>query len=361
MSYVNGHRLYTQAIQQLQSLNVRQALRLFDRAEQARHDPDSCAAGRWDCHMLSGDFERAWQESDAIAARGNHDPHRFWDGRPFVDRHIIIRCLHGLGDTLQFIRYVPLLREKARSVTLEAQPTLKPLLSIADLADSVITWSEPEPHWDQQIEVIELPRIFRTTLDTIPNRVPYLNIPSTAPLRINNTPQHLRVGLVWGSSSYNPERSIPLRALAPLLDTPKISFFSLQAGPHRAELQPWSTRIPSLYDESACVLAMAKTLSTLDLVITVDTMMAHLAGAMSRPVWTLLPYYCDWRWMLGREDSPWYPSMRLFRQARPGDWKPVVRQLQRALNALVSRPNPAPQRSNPMHLAPALAPEAPEA
>ncbi len=358
---MNAERLYAQAIQQLQSLNIQQALDLFNRAEQARHDPDCCAAGRWDCHMLSGDFERAWQESDAIAARGNHDPHRFWDGQPFTNRDIIIRCLHGLGDTIQFVRYVPLLRAKARSVTIEAQPTLKPLLSVAGIADSVITWGDPEPHWDQQMEVIELPRIFRTTVDTIPNRVPYLNVPPTAPLHSNHATGELRIGLVWGSSSFNPERSIPLKALASLFALPNLSFFSLQAGPYGAELEPWSAHIPSLYDESACVLAMAKTLTTIDLVITVDTMMAHLAGAMGRPVWTLLPYYCDWRWMLEREDSPWYPSMRLFRQPRPGDWQPVVGRLHRALHSLVSQRDPASRRSNPMHLSPALAPEAPEA
>ncbi len=341
---MTGEQLYTRAQKQLERLKVAQALQLFEQAEQAHFDPDCCAAGRWDCHMLSGNFELAWQESDSIAARAKPDPHRFWDGQPFANRNVMVRCLHGLGDTIQFIRYVPILRQQARTVTIEAQPTLKSLLEKARIADAVITWSEPEPLWDQQIEVIELPRAFRTTPQSIPNHVPYIKVPEYAPSQSNKSAGPLRIGLVWGSSAYNPERSIPLVKLASLFATPGVCFFSLQAGPQRAELRPWSNRITSLYNESACVLAMAETLTTLDLVITVDTMMAHLAGAMGRPVWILLPHRCDWRWMLKRDDSPWYPSMRLFRQKRPGDWESAVGQVKRALNAMINQANARAQR-----------------
>lgn len=336
---VTGEQLYTRAQKHLERLKVAQALRLFEQAEQARFDPDCCAAGRWDCHMLSGDFELAWKESDSIAARGNPDRHRFWDGQSFAGRDVMIRCLHGLGDTIQFIRYVPIMRQQARTVTIEAQPTLKSLLEKARMADAVITWGDPEPQWDQQVEVIELPRAFRTTAQSIPNHVPYLKLPPGAPPNSNSGDRDLRIGLVWGSSAYNPERSVPLQKLASLFAFPRVCFFSLQAGPQRAELRPWSSQIASLYNESACVLAMAETVSTLDLIITVDTMMAHLVGAMGRPVWTLLPYRCDWRWMLKREDSPWYPTMRLFRQSRPGDWDSVIGQLTRALDAVTRQAN----------------------
>src|SRR4051812_831980 len=110
---VEGERLYIQASEQLQRMRVTEAFQLFERAEHAHYDPDSCAAGRWDCHMLSGNFELAWRESDLIASRGNPDPHRFWDGQPFANRRVLIRCLHGLGDTIQFIRYAPSIREQA--------------------------------------------------------------------------------------------------------------------------------------------------------------------------------------------------------------------------------------------------------
>jgi hypothetical protein len=358
---VKGERLYTHAQKNLERMSISHALRLFNLAERAHFDPDSCAAGRWDCHMLSGNFELAWRESDSIAARGNPDPYRFWDAQSFAGRNVIIRCLHGLGDTIQFIRYVPIMRQQARRVIVEAQPALKSLLEEAQIADSVITWGEAEPHWDQQIEVIELPRVFRTTVPSIPNPVPYLTVPCSVPA-LNNFGQRLRVGLVWGSSTYNPERSMALRDMTGLFAIPGISFFSLQAGPQRAELAPWSSQIVDLYNESACVLAMAGTLTTIDLVITVDTMMAHLAGALGRPVWTLLPHRCDWRWMLDRENSPWYPTMRLFRQRRPGDWMSVVRQLDRSLRELITQTNPAaPQPSQIPPYRPAPTPEAREA
>ncbi len=294
--------------------------------------------------MLTGEFELAWRESDAIANRGQPDPNRFWDGRPFTGRKVLLRCLHGLGDTLQFVRYAHLIRQQARWLAIEGQPRLKLLLKEAGLADCVMTWGEPEPPWDQQMEVMELPRIFRTTLDTIPNRVPYITLnagssndgtvavePSGPP---NSPSPTLRVGLVWASSTYNPARSVPIQCASALFDTPGVVFFSLQAGIESAEIEPWAERVPCLDDPSTCVLGTAKSLAQVDLVITVDTMMAHLAGAMGKPVWTLLPYECDWRWMVGREDSPWYPTMRLFRQREPGVWNPVIARVRRELTAL---------------------------
>jgi pentatricopeptide repeat protein len=320
----------------LAARQVKEALRLFDEAERMGFDPDLCAAARWNCHMLLGDFARAWRESEAIARRGKPDPHRFWDGRPLDGRNVILRCLHGLGDTIQFIRYAPWIRQRARSLIVEAQPLLKALIAHSDLADYVMTWGEPEPFWDQQVEVVELPRIFQATLDSIPAEVPYLRAPASVLLSAGQQAR-LCVGIVWASSDYNPARSIPLALMARLFSVPRVRFFSLQAGPRRQELEPWRERVQNLYDEHACVLATARNVQALDLVITVDTMMAHLAGALGRPVWTLLPFASDWRWMLEREDSPWYPTMRLFRQTRPGDWEGVVERVARELRVLSLR------------------------
>ncbi len=279
--------------------------------------------------MLAGQFEKAWRESDLISTRGKPDRYRFWDGRTVAGRFILIRCLHGLGDTIQFIRYVPLLRRQAKRVVIEAQPALKELLLASNLADEVITWREKEPFWDQQIEVIELPRVFRTTLATIPARVPYLSVPGPAIRQTRG--EALNVGLVWSSSTYDPSRSIPLAHLARLCSTPGVSFHSLQADPDRADLRQCAAPIADLFDVSGSIVAAAKTLCSLDLLITVDTMMAHLAGALGRPVWTLLPYCADWRWMLDRDDSPWYPTMRLFRQHSPDNWDAVIRNVSAAL------------------------------
>ena len=281
--------------------------------------------------MLEGDFEKAWQQSDCITGRGNPDPNRFWDGRPLDGQRVLIRCLHGLGDTIQFIRYAPLLQERARSVAVEAQPALRDLLSCSGLAQSVFTWGEPEPAWDRQVEVVELPRIFRTTVETIPGSVPYLHArQETATVR-NGSAHPPRVGLVWTSSSYNPLRSIPVQLIAGLVDLTQIDFFNLQAGPERFDLEQFHAHLPGLYRDNHTALSTAKIIQSLDLVITVDTMMAHLAGSMAVPVWTLLPFACDWRWLLERTDSPWYPTMRLFRQRTPDSWREVVQQVKERL------------------------------
>lgn len=286
--------------------------------------------------MLLGDFETAWKESDAISRRGNPDPHRFWDGQSFEGRNVLIRCLHGLGDTLQYIRYAPLVREKAATVTVEAQPLLKSLLDQANIADRVITWGEPEPFWDQQIEIVELPRVFRSTVNSIPRRTPYIRAPVATGDRTFHEKSPMRIGLVWASGTFNPARSIPLENLSVLFDMPA-SFFSFQAGEDRFDLDLRTAQVTDLYAEGQSVLETAIHLNTMDLLITVDTMTAHLAGAMGLNVWTLLPYACDWRWMLQRQDSPWYPTMRLFRQPAPGDWKGVVGDVMIALDAEISR------------------------
>jgi hypothetical protein len=317
----------------LNQMRISEALELFDVAERNQANPDACAAGRWQCHMLLGEFENAWAQSDSIEARGRVDPNRFWDGRPIDGCRVLVRCLHGLGDTIQFIRYVPLLRARAHCVTIEAQPKLKQILREANLADQVITWSEAEPEWDQQVEVIELPRMFRTTLATIPQSVPYLRACA------RELPQKggglLKVGIAWCSSTYNPARSMSLDLLAPLLDIGGLSVYALQSGPEHADTAPWRGII-DLHEHVSTIQDTARVVKALDLVISVDTMTAHLAGALGVPVWTLLPYACDWRWMLERDDSPWYPTMRLFRQPRPGDWPYVVAQVQESMRAMIA-------------------------
>jgi hypothetical protein len=320
-------QLFDEALKRLSGMQIIEACRAFHLAEQAGYDPDACAGGRWSCHALAGDLEAAWRESDAIAQRGKPDPHRFWDGQPLNGRHVLVRCLHGLGDTLQYVRYAPLIREKAASLTIEAQPLLKSLLQESGVADSVITWGDREPYWDQQIEIVELPRIFRTTVASIPSSIPYIRVPSATSGSTTAGPRQIRVGLVWAAGAFNPLRSLPLAVLEDLLALPGFAFFSFQAGAEAAQLLPWAHRVGNLYQDGQSVLQTAMGLKTMDLLITVDTMMAHLAGAMGINVWTLLPFACDWRWMMHREDSPWYPTMRLFRQPRAGDWASVARRV----------------------------------
>ncbi len=325
------------ALQALSNRSIRRALDLLDHAERLGHDPDQCAAQRWSCWMLLGRFEDAWRESDRVTARRMRpDPNRFWDGLPFTGKRVVIRCLHGYGDAIQFVRYARLVGREASRITVQTHPELVSLLRGMPFVDEVITWPETEESaggWEQQIEVMELPRAFRTTLNTIPNGVPYLRVPAERLERCRvpaaGRSGKPRVGLQWGAGGWDPARSVALDELRPVLDVAGVEFFSFQRGPAREGLSGFAAgrRICDVAGESPEIVEAAADLLHIDLLITVDTMLAHLAGALGKPVWVLLPYAADWRWMLGRRDSPWYPTMKLFRQTSPGDWTSPVRQM----------------------------------
>ena len=321
----------------LNQRKIDDALSLFYRAEQEGCDRDRCSGGRWKCYMLLGFYEKAWRESDAIEARGRPDARRFWDGKAFDGKHVIVRCLNGLGDTLQFIRFAPRLREPAKSLTIEVQPVLKPLfrdlLQANDtFADQVITWGEPQPRWDTQVEVTELPRIFRTSIEDLLTFRPYL-WRSHEGAEPRGKAGRLSIGLTWAAGGLDRARSISTELLDQLLNAPGIDWHSLQAGVQHAEAERWGTAINKICDQSTCILEVAREMAGLDLIITVDTMNAHLAGSLGIPVWTLLPFASNWRWMLDRKDTPWYPSMRLFRQPETGNWEQVISRVRRELGA----------------------------
>ncbi|HEY0151540.1 MAG TPA: glycosyltransferase family 9 protein [Longimicrobium sp.] len=283
-------------------------------------------ASAWMRHMRGGDFEAAWRVSDAVL-RGRagtscaHWPRHeqwVWNGAPLDGKRVFVRCYHGLGDTLQFIRYMPRLRKVAREVIVWAQPELIPLLSTARGIDRLLPLHDgaPEVVFDADVEVMELPHIFRDTTRTLPAEVPYLHA-EPAPLPRDG---RLAVGLVWKAGDWDDRRSIPPELLAPLGEIPGVELHILQRGPGLRE-RPAGFGIDSGSDD---VLATARVMKALDLVVTVDSMPAHLAGALGVPTWTLLHADPDWRWMEGRDDSPWYPTMRLIRQERAGDWAGVV-------------------------------------
>lgn len=274
--------------------------------------------------MLLGDFESAWRESDAIRLYDRGNPDCLWNGGSF-DQRVIVRCLHGYGDAIQFIRYARRLRHSATRVIVECARLLVSLFKCQTYIDEVISWDDGTSKgyscWDHQIEVMELPQVFRTTLHTIPAEVPYLRLPDTAAPR---SPQP-RVGVVWGASDWNPLRSVHFELFKPVLECSQASWFSFQHGGQRSAIAGLSN-ICDTAPDCPTILDTALLLSKMDLLISVDTMVAHLAGALGIPVWLLLPYDADWRWMLDRSDSPWYPGMRLFRQPAPGDWlTPVTR------------------------------------
>lgn len=292
----------------------------------------------WLCQMRKGAFEEAWQFSDKVleSRAGQpcwHWPRHFqyiWDGRSLAGKRVLVRCYHGLGDTIQFIRYAPLLKAVAAKVMVWAQPPLIPLLETMAGIDELLPLHDgtPEADYEVDVEIMELPHIFRTTLATIPRQIPYLHV-APRPLALPNG--QLSVGLVWKPGDWAPHRSIPFQYLAPLAQVKGINLYILQANAESAGWQEGFGINPgefSLYE-------FAQVVRGLDLLISVDSMPVHLAGALGVPVWTLLHAEADWRWMEEREDSPWYPTMRLFRQAQSGDWESLILRVAGELENLV--------------------------
>jgi hypothetical protein len=288
--------------------------------------------------MRAGAFDAAWTVSDAVLRARDpatrDDPalpyhlRWVWDGRGLEGRQVLVRCYHGLGDTLQFCRYLPALRRRAAHVTLEAQPELLPLLRSLPGPDRLIPFrpDAPAPVSECDNEIMELAHALRLA----PHGAPYL---AAEPLP--RPASGLLVGLCWQAGGWDPGRSVPLQALAPLGQAPGVRLVSLQRGPGMAELSAaGAPPVLDTGDHSADVGAVARLLATLDLVVTVDTMVAHLAGALGRPTWLLLKAEADWRWMAGGR-SGWYESVRLYRQARPGQWADPLAQMQADLDGLL--------------------------
>ena len=292
----------------------------------------------WMHHMRRGAFEEAWEKSDAdLKPRAGqpcwHLPRHFqyiWNGTSLQGKRVLVRCYHGLGDTIQFIRYIPLVKAIATEVIVWAQAPLISLLKTVPGIDQILPLHDgsPEVAYDVDVEVMELPHILRTTLATIPSVIPYLQVD---PLSLSPKDKKLSVGLVWKAGDWDERRSIPFATLAPLAAVPGISLYILQANTPAAGWQEGFGNYPgefSLFD-------YARVVRGLDLLITIDSMPAHLAGALGVPVWTLLHTEADWRWMENREDSPWYPTMRLFRQMQSGDWEGVIGRVAAELENLV--------------------------
>ncbi|HET9445816.1 MAG TPA: hypothetical protein VFO35_06135 [Steroidobacteraceae bacterium] len=291
--------------------------------------------------MRRGDFAAAWTVCDEVLRRrlgdrvdcGNWARHLqfVWNGEPLDGKRVLVRCYHGLGDTIQFVRLLAELRPRVAEITLWAQPQLVGLLRSVRGADRVLPLHDgsPDVAYDADIELMELPHALRLTIDRIPQRVPYLSV-AGARRKLPCWPPR-NVGLVWRSGDWVPQRSIPEPALAQLADVPGVRWHSLQYPP---------LALPFDAVDLACrdIGTMAARMLMLDLVISVDTMAAHLAGALALPVWTLLHDDCDWRWLADREDTPWYPTMRLFRQCAADDWLPLIARVQDELQGSSLRP-----------------------
>ena len=334
------------------------ALASYDRAIALRPDYAEALFNKSVLLLLMGRLADGWRlyewrkkKANPIAARTYPQP--LWLGdADIAGKTILLYEEQGLGDTIQFCRYAPLVAQRGARVILEVPPQLTRLAASLTGVAQVIETARPLPAFDFHCPLLSLPLAFKTELTTIPAGMPYLKADpgqSKAWHDRLGAKTKLRVGLVWSGGirpnqpvSVNQRRNIPLAKFA-VLHNPAVAFYSLQKGqPGEAELADlkhnrWSG--PDIVDLTGAIGDFADTaafIDNLDLVITVDTATAHLAGALGKPVWILNRFDTDWRWLLGRSDSPWYPSARIFRQENPGDWDGVIQRIKAELDRLAT-------------------------
>jgi tetratricopeptide (TPR) repeat protein len=314
------------------------------------------AKAHWNRSLLllaAGEFEEGWEEFEWRWRKPDTPPRQFpqplWDGSRLEGRGILLHAEQGLGDTIQFIRYAKLVEQAGGKVCFECPRQLAPLLESVEGIDILVEAGSALLGFDVHAPLASLPRLFGTTAARIPAGVPYLRVGEAFAekwrRRLEGTGGP-RIGLVWAGNPQHPEdrlRSLRLEAFEPLAATQGVSWYSLQFGASASQAAhpPGGMNLVDLGPETEDFRDAAAAIQQLDLVISVDTAMAHLAGALARPVWVLLGYVPDWRWLLDRSDSPWYPSMRLFRQPRPGDWEAVI---EAVADALEKDPGIASQR-----------------
>ena len=295
--------------------------------------------GRARAHFLAGRYAAAWPDYQWRRRhwtwRSPDVTGRRWEGQDLDGQTVLLHGEQGLGDVIQFVRYAPLLARRGARIVLYCPPALAGLLRrLPDIAD-VVPGDRPCPRADRVCSLLDVPAVLGDELDTIPTACPYLPLHTPARPLLPAT-RRFRIGIVWAgnpANSYDRQRSCRLEDFAPLLDLPNTEWVSFQVGRRADELRRsgWRGLIREAGEAVTPFEATADALAEVDLVITVDTALAHLAGAVGRPVWTLLPFAPDWRWILGRVDTPWYPTMRLFRQPAPNDWPGAFRQVRRAL------------------------------
>jgi hypothetical protein len=292
--------------------------------------------------LLQGDYASGWRNYEVrwkvYKSRLFAQP--LWSGQPLGGARILLHAEQGLGDSLQFLRYVPKVIDTGGAVVLDVPVNLHRIAALIPGITTLASAGTPLPAFDFHSPLLSLPLAFGTTLETIPAQVPYLAVPAEALKKAAalSWPAHgLRVGLAWSGNPSHPKnrlRSIPLELLAPIFKLQGVHFYSLQMGPAAGELKKVQAAITDLAPHACDMADTAAQIAQMDLIISIDTSIAHLAGALGKPLWVLLTRLPDWRWLLDREDSPWYPTARLFRQKNSGDWQPVIERLRTALEEL---------------------------
>ena len=303
--------------------------------------------------LTQGDFHGGWTEYQWRWKTAQLDERQFmqplWDGGSLVGKTILLHAEQGLGDTLQFVRYAPIIKRLGAKVIFECQRGLMKLIASCEGIDRLIGAGEELPPFDVHAPLMTLPAILGTMLDTVPANVPYLFADRTL---VNLWRERLagvkgfRIGINWqgraGQGSYR-QRDISVEYFQHLAELPGVRLISLQKRSNVQGPIPNVEGLPEIVDlgqideENGAFMDTAAIMMNLDLVITSDTSVAHLAGALGVPVWVVLPRVAEWRWLLNRSDSPWYPTVRLIRQEKPGDWTGVFKRIEAELRERIQR------------------------
>lgn len=292
--------------------------------------------------LLLGEWDEAWPDLEWRWKCASYPKARFprplWDGSNARGARVLLCPEQGFGDAIQFVRYAPLVKERGATVMLRCRPELAKLFHKVTGVDRLIVAGEALPDFDFQIPFLSLPGAFRTTPHSVPSWIPYLrgDFPLPPALVHELKGNEFKIGICW---SGNPQHADAKKRAAPLRHFSRLAQYgtrllSLQRDTGLEEMRRCAGEFPlrSLGEHFRDFADTAATIARLDLVVTVDTSIAHLTGALGKPVWLLLPSVPDWRWMLERSDTPWYPTMRIFRQERPGEWDGVFENVARALD-----------------------------
>jgi tetratricopeptide repeat protein/glycosyl transferase family 9 (putative heptosyltransferase) len=329
-------------------LKLREATACYSRAIQIKPD---FADAHWNLALvllMGGDFahglaEYEWRRKIKSMWTAPAFSQPQWSGEDLGGRTILLFPEQGLGDAIQFARYVPLVARRGGRVILTCQPELARLFQRLPGGAKIVVNGQPIPPFDVQCSLVGLPRVFATDLNSIPAATPYLTADPALvekwSQRLGPTDGRLRAGLAWGGNPAHQNdrnRSIQPQQLFPLTELSHVALYSLQKGKAANQSPPPAMKLIDFTSELSDFADTAALIANLDLVVTVDTAVAHLAGALAKPTWVLLPFVPDWRWLLDRQDSPWYPTMRLFRQPTLDDWNAPIAEMADSLRGLAA-------------------------
>ncbi len=319
----------------------KQALAIYDTWLEKEPENSSIRTARAFIYLAQGHLLEGFKEYehrlklDIIPKHRHRQPR--WQGEHLSKQTLLIHAEQGFGDNLQFVRYLPMVKQRCQKLILECPRVLIKLLSSVKGVDRCVMVEENYQAHDLQISLMSLPYIFETSLETIPCEIPYI-YPSLTSKKYLPDSTKLKVGIAWAGSekhTNDKNRSCPLLQFDKLLNISNIEFYSLQVGKpawEQARL-PNPKRLKSLTSHITDFSDTAAIMQEVDLIISVDTSIIHLAGALGKKAWLLLPYNAEWRWLIERSDSPWYPSLTLFRQPKPGDWESIFETLTEKLTA----------------------------